>query len=109
MHSGAQFSLKVTQWDQRRKEKRGKLLEVECAVLVWGDGGNDRALRVGERAQTDLEKALIGGNDVDRRNPNHQSHYTRNIRLVVDGMLTESILKIHPVLITEFNGQITTA
>jgi hypothetical protein len=42
------------------------------------------------------------------RNPNHQWHYTRNIRLLSQGMATESIIKIHPPLIIEFNGQITT-
>ncbi len=108
MHSGAEFSLKVVQFDSRRKEKRGKVLEVPCAVLVWGDGGNDRTK--GERAPTDLEKALMGGGvDTSRKSPNHQAHYTRNIRMVVAGLKTESIVKIHPVLIIEFNGQTTTA
>jgi len=109
MHSGAQFSLKVVQYDQRRKEKRGKVLEVDCAVLVWGDGGNNRTKRESEREPTDLEKSLMGANDINKRNPQHEQHYTRNIRVVMDGLETESIHKIHPALIIEFNGQTTTA
>ena len=49
------------------------------------------------------------GDDLDKRNPLHNQHYTRNIRVVMDGLETESIYKIHPALIIEFNGQITTA
>ncbi len=109
MHSGERFSLKVVQYDQRRKEKRGKVLDVPCAVLVWGDGGSNRTKRQGERQPTDLELALMGGDDISKRNPNHERHYTRNIRVVLDGMETESIHKIHPALIIEFNGQKTTA
>lgn len=109
MHTGAQFSLKVVQYDKRRKEKRGKVLEVPCAVLVWGDGGSDRTKRAGERQPTALERALSGENDLDKRNPNHEHHYTRNIRAVMDGLETEVIYKIHPALIIEFNGQKTTA
>jgi len=111
MHSGAQFSLKVVQYDQRRQEKRGKVLEVDCAVLVWGDGPSSAKATAGkaEREPTDLEKSLMGGNDIGKRNPQHEQHYTRNIRVVMDGLETESIHKIHPALIIEFNGQTTTA
>ena len=108
MHSGATFSLKVVQWDRRRKENCGKLLVVESAELVWGDGGNDRTLKA-ERQPTPLEAALIGGLGAAKKRPDHQSNYTRNIRVLIGGMKTESILKIHPLLIVEFNGQKTTA
>lgn len=106
MHSGAEFSLKVVKWDERRKQKRGEVLEVPSAVLVWGDGGNDA--RQSERAPTDLERKLMGpAMRIDKRDPNHQTHYTRNIRVVVDGLQTETIYKIRPLLIIEFNGQPT--
>lgn len=108
MHAGEQFSLKVVQWDKRRKEKRGKLLEVACAELVWGDGGNEKKERM-ERQPTPLERALMGGNSIDKRDPNHGAHYTRNIRVIIDGHQTEILYKIHPLLIIEFNGQPTTA
>lgn len=109
MHSGAEFSLKVVQFDRRRKEKQGRILEVPCAVLVWGDGGNDRVKMAGERPLTDLERILSGGSGTMKKDPSHEHHYTRNIRVIVDGLQTEVIYKIHPPLIIEFNGQTTTA
>ena len=108
MHSGAHFSLKVVQYDKRRVEKRGKVLDVPCAELVWGDGGTDKKERM-ERQPTHLERALMGPSSIDRRDPNHSAHFTRNIRVVLDGHQTEAIYKIHPALIIEFNGEPTTA
>ncbi len=51
----------------------------------------------------------MGGNSIDKRDPNHGAHYTRNIRVIIDGHQTEILYKIHPLLIIEFNGQPTTA
>ena len=110
MHAGDKFSLKVVQYDRRRKEKRGKVLEVLCAELVWGEGGKDKITKKGERPPTELEKALSGASAaIAGRNPDHSQHYTRNIRVIVDGLKTEVIYKIHPALIIEFNGQPTVA
>ena len=108
MHAGERFSLKAVQWDERRKEKRGKVLEVACAQLVWGDGGNDRATRM-ERPMTEHERKLSGIVLPIKKDPNHSANYTRNIRMIVDGLQTEMIIKIRPLLIIEFNGQTTTA
>lgn len=109
MHSGKTFSLKVVQFDRRRKEKRGRVLEIDCGELLWGDGGAKAGARM-ERAPTDLERSLMGPAIViDRRNPNHAYHYTRNVRVIIDGMKTEQIHKIHPALIIEFNGEKTMA
>lgn len=112
MHSGATFSCKVVQYDERRK-KYGAVLTYPEAQLVWGDGGSEKARkREGERAMTDLEKKLSGVSDEPisdgSKNPNHAWHYTRNIRELLDGQPTPSIRKIHPPLIIEFNGEITT-
>ena len=108
MHAGEKFSLKAVQWDERRVEKRGKILEVACAQLVWGDGGNDRVARM-ERPMTEQERTLAGITLPIKKDPHHAANYTRNIRLVVDGLGTEVIYKIRPLLIIEFNGQKTTA
>lgn len=110
MHSGAVFSLRVVTYDKRRKEKRGQVLYYPEAQLVWGDGGSDRTAKAGERQPTDLERALTGSQPQSetKRNPNHAWHYTRNIRILQDGKPTEVIVKIHPPLIIEFNGQTTT-
>lgn len=110
MHSGAVFSLRVVSYDRRRKDKTGQIREYPAAVLVWGDGGNIRtAKKQGERPLTALEKSMLAAPAADswKRDPNHAAHYTRNIRVVVDGIPTEAIHKIHPPLIIEFNGETT--
>ncbi|KAA8483855.1 hypothetical protein BDE36_1776 [Arcticibacter tournemirensis] len=51
-----------------------------------------------------LEQAVyVGGpSKADKvRNPNHAANYTRNIRSI-DG---DRIIKIHPLLVTQFNGR----
>lgn len=113
MHAGEKFSLKVVQYDRRRKDKRGAILYIPEAQLVWGDGGADRAKPKGERQMTDLEKRLSGFQEEaagdGSRDPNHAWHYTRNVRELINGEPTPVIRKIHPPLIIEFNGQTTTA
>jgi len=110
MHSGAVFSLRVVSYDKRRRDRCGIVQEYREAVLVWGDGGKDRTMRKGERDQTPLERSLIAAEPQPdwKRDPNHAAHYTRNIRVYVDGQPTELTKKIHPLLIIEFNGQTTT-
>lgn len=108
MHSGEVFSLRVVSYDRRRKDKCGQVQEYREAVLVWGDGGNDRARKKGERQPTALEKSLMTPIADISRNPEHGVHYTRNIRILMDGQKTEVMRKIHPALIIEFNGQTTT-
>ena len=110
MHSGAVFSIRVVSYDRRRKDKCGPVQEYREAVLVWGDGGSDRTRKEGERQPTALEKSLMApatAPDISR-NPEHGVHYTRNIRILMDGQKTEVMRKIHPALIIEFNGQTTT-
>ncbi len=108
MHAGEVFSLKVVSYDRRRRDKCGQVQEYKEAMLVWGDGGSDRASKQPERGLTALERAVIGaGVEVDRRNPNHADWYTRNIRILQQGQETEMIRKIHPPLIIEFNGETT--
>lgn len=109
MHSGAVFSLRVVSYDKRRKDKTGQVREYAEAVLVWGEASPNPS-KGGERALTALEKSLLSAAppvEIER-NPNHAAHYTRNIRVLVDGQPTEAIVKIHPALIIEFNGQTTT-
>ncbi len=110
MHSGAVFSLRVVTYDRRRKEKCGRVIEYAAAVLVWGDGGKDRVKKQGEREMTEMERSMLSVpaySDI-QRDPSHAVHYTRNIRVVVDGLPTEAVHKIHPPLIIEFNGETTT-
>ena len=110
MHSGAVFGLRVVSYDKRRRDRCGLVQEYHEAVLVWGDGGKDRTVRKGEREPTALEQSLVCAMPSQdwKRYPNHATHYTRNIRILVDGQPTEIIKKIHPALIISFNGQTTT-
>jgi hypothetical protein len=108
MHAGAVFSLKVVSYDKRRKDRCGRVLEYDEAQLVWGDGGKDRVRAKGEREPTALERSMMAPIVDNSRQPNHAWHYTRNIRLLSQGLHTEAIVKVHPPLIIEFNGQTTT-
>ena len=63
----------------------------------------DRKKKTGGQKIT-LEKAISEGSGKSKsklRNPDHYRNYTRNIRSV-DG---DKIIKIHPLLVTRFNGQ----
>lgn len=108
MHSGAVFSIRVVSYDKRRRNRCGRVLEYPAAMLVWGNGGKGKAKKRSERALTALEKSLLVAPTEIKRDPNHAIHYTRNIRLVVDGLPTEAVQKIHPPLIIQFNGITTT-
>lgn len=51
-----------------------------------------------------IKKAILVGSGSSKsevKNPNHFANYTRNIRSVN----SDRILKIHPPLVTRFNGQ----
>lgn len=109
LHTGVPCSMKVVRFDVRRSNRNGEVHEYEECVLVWGDGGSDRVKDAGSRSLTALEKELIGLEEADQRNPKHQKHFTRNVRLLLDGKPTSEIRKIRPWLIIEFNGQPTMA
>lgn len=49
------------------------------------------------------EAVLMGGSSSkgESRNPNHYSNYTRNIK----ALKGDRIIKIHPLLVTRFNGK----
>ena len=108
MHAGEVFSIAVVSFDSKRPAKCGRRLEYPEAVLVWGDGGSERGNGVSERPMTALEQKLSGAAlPTDRRNPNHADWYTRNIRIFQGGRPTAMVVKIHPPLILEFNGETT--
>lgn len=106
LHAGEVCSLVVVSYDRRRDHKNGRRLRYDECALVWGDDKDQQPRS--ERALTELEKKAIGFDvPADRRNPNHQWHYTRNVRVYQQGNPTEMIVKIHPALIVEFNGETT--
>lgn len=107
IHAGEIFSCKVVRYDRRRKERTGELIVIEQCKLVWGKGMIKKPVH-GERQPTPLELSLMQAQaGMLKRNPHHSEHYTRNVRIYLDGNPTEIIKKIHPPLIVEFNGQIT--
>lgn len=64
---------------------------------------NDRKKGTGGKKITIKQAIPVGGpkSSSELRNPNHYRNYTRNIRSVD----SDKIIKIHPLLITRFNGQ----
>lgn len=111
MHAGEVFRLKVVSFDKKRPVRCGIVHEYPEAVLMWAtapDGSESAKAMPGERPMTELEKRLIGADAAAiARRPHHADHYTRNIRLLMHGQPTEAVVKIHPPLIIEFNGETT--
>lgn len=98
LHRGDTVSMVVVTYDKRRPEKCGRRLVIEACQLMWGTTDD-------EKAATPTKKAQAAAAPLLKRNPNHGKHYSRNVRVVVNGLLTEIVHKIHPPLIVEFNGQ----
>ena len=91
MHRGEVFSIEYVTYDRKRKYKSGEVVAHDAAQLIWGGHSAPAAKHKGKSV----------------KKSEHQIHYTRNIRLFVNGLPTESIVKIHPPLIRKFNGQTT--
>lgn len=110
LHAGEKCSIVVVSYDKRRANKSGRRLRYDECVLV-GVAEQDREAEPprAERPLTHLERKLMISEApvIDRRDPNHQWHYTRNVRVYQQGQPTEMVVKIHPALIVEFNGETT--
>lgn len=100
LESGKPFSCRVISFDQKRGTG-GKIKFYEEAKLVQKEEvpteKAGRPLTAFEQKQAKIE--------VLKKNPNHRKWYTRNIRILHNGLETMEIKKIHPPLIIEFNGQ----
>lgn len=108
LHAGEVCNLVVVTYDKRRRDKCGRVLHYPECQLVWGESSEQKPLHVADRQPTPLEKRLSGLSTADfGKKPNHGEHYTRNIRVLQQGMSTEMVVKIHPALIIQFNGQTT--
>ena len=95
MASGELFSCKVVKYDRKRKTG-GQILEIVSAKLVSAEKKESPATR----AATPMEQLQ----QKRSKKPHHFRWFTRNIRLYTAGLPTSQILKIHPPLIIEFNG-----
>ena len=83
--SGALFSVEVVSFDKKRTLNNGRVLVYQTARLV--------------SAMNDVDSP--GPQRGVRRNP----HFTRNIRLYLNGRPTSEIRKIHPLLVVKFNSK----
>lgn len=97
MHSGQIFTAQCVTFDRTRRTG-GEIFDIIEGVLVQPDEA-DRP----DRPETKTEKTVRA---IQKRGPRHAEHYTRNIRLCSAGTPTSVIKKIHPPLLTEFNGKI---
>ena len=98
METGATFSCKCITFDRKRRTG-GDVLDILAAVLLR----NDTPLTPSDRPPTPLEAHIATIANAPKK-PNHSEFYTRNIRLCSAGHPTETIKKIHPPLLIEFNG-----
>ena len=100
MQNGEPFTITVTTFDKRRKEKSGKVINYE-GILCKKEEKPDiegRPLTQHEAKKDELERL--------RRNPNHYDNYTRNLQVCVNGFPTSERRKFHPPLVSRFNGMV---
>jgi hypothetical protein len=96
MQSGKVFSCTCVAYDRQRRSG-GHLFEVPEA-RIWTPRPAP-----GARAPTRMEELRY--NAGTPRSPRHGQHFTRNIEIYQDGHSTGIIRKIHPPLITVFEGR----
>lgn len=101
MESGQVFSLTCVAYDRKRK-RGGALKEYPEAVLLHIADEVEVAQDAG-RPLTSMEKTRMKIENV-RRSPRHGTHFTRNIRILQQGVPTGIVEKIHVPLIVKFNG-----
>lgn len=99
LHRGDTVSLEVVTYNKRRPETSGRLLVIESCQLMWGKEADADAPAPSRQPGKAPVVPKV------KRNPNHADHFTRNVRVVTNGLLTEIIHKIHPPLIVKMNGQ----
>lgn len=107
--AGERVSLDVVTYDKGR-HKGGEVMQIaECALLIQEEDDTTRkghqARDSDTAAQLDaMREEYSSGDTPAKRDPHHLRHYTRNLRLYVDGSPSSTIVKIHPPLILKCNG-----
>ena len=87
MDTGDLFSIELVSFDKKRTQNNGRVLVYNSARL--------------ESAMNDVDGTIVRTS----RNRFNSEHFTRNIRLYVNGRPTSEIRKIHPLLVTKFNSK----
>ena len=85
--SGSLFSIEIVSYDKKRTQNNGRVLVYQTARL--------------ESAMKDTDGTIVRTS----RNNYNSTHFTRNIRLYVNGRPTSEIRKIHPLLVIKFNSK----
>lgn len=81
-----------------KRDEKGEFVPFEIEFVTCNLKNNTG----GEKIR--LDRAVFYGGPSERstrRNPNHADHFTRNIR----HQDSDRIIKIHPLLVTRFNGK----
>lgn len=94
MEMGQPFSMKVVKYN-REAGTGGQIMEIQEAFL------RRKTMRRNPVEVTDPNTRT----GKQKKAPNHYENYTRNIRLLRNGGPTDSIVKIHPPLVLEYNGK----
>lgn len=83
-----------------QKKSGGERIEIpEVQMLLPGTDFREDHRTVG-RPMTETEQKAQN----QRKRPNHDLHYTRNFRMMIDGQPTGVIKTVHIRLIEKFNG-----
>lgn len=85
--SGSLFAIEVVTYDKKRTQNNGRILIYQTARL--------------ESAMNDVDGTIVRTS----RNSYNSTHFTRNIRLYVNGRPTSEIRRIHPLLVINFNSK----
>jgi hypothetical protein len=90
LHAGSPVSIRVITADAHRK-KGGKVIEYASVVIYRKNPINHTA--------TSTNEVTNSVADSTGRSPNHNKHFTRNLLLP-----NNTIVKVHPILITHINN-----
>jgi hypothetical protein len=91
LEAGEMAKLEVYSFDKERK-KGGELLAFECVLET---GTSQKSEVTSPKSELALPKST---------SPNHSFHYTRNVRICVEGVPSSVTKKIHIPLIKSFNN-----
>lgn len=101
MERGEVFSLQCVKYD-KDSGTGGGLMTIDEAWLVKKDSLPSKSASPGQSSAKNDD--IIPSSDKPK-NPNHYLHYTRNIRILKNGMpVGNQIRKIHPPLVLIYRG-----
>ena len=96
MQAGEIFSMSFVTLDVKRKTG-GKIRQIDEARIIQKQ----------PKLRSDFKPSEDTGKYEPRlkKNPNHWTNCTRSFKIIVDGIESSSIRKVHIFLITKFNGK----